>query len=195
MREPRNWILEGGAIDIDGAGLCVTTAQCLLNSNRNPDLSRQDIEDRLCADLGLEQILWFGVGLKNDHTDGHVDNIARFVGPGKLALPEPYGDDDPNIEIFTDAIRRAREWPVEIVTIPSAGRYEADGEIVPASHMNFYIGNVAVIVPTYGGSSDAAAIAAIAGLFPERETIGLPSNHILTGGGSFHCISQQVPSL
>lgn len=195
MREPKNWILEGGAIDVDGAGLCITTGQCLLNPNRNPELARRDIEDRLCADLGLEQVLWLGVGLKNDHTDGHVDNIARFVGPGKLALPEPFGDDDPNAAVFADALARARDWPVEIVTIPSAGRNEAEGEIVPASHMNFYIGNAAVVVPTYGGPSDAAAVEAIAKLFPGRETIGLPSGHILTGGGSFHCISQQVPSL
>jgi agmatine deiminase len=195
MREPKHWILEGGAIDVDGAGLCVTTGQCLLNPNRNPELTRRDIEDRLCADLGLEQVLWLGVGLKNDHTDGHVDNIARFVGPGKLALPEPFGDDDPNMEVFADAMKRACEWPVEIVTTPSAGRHEAEGEIVPASHMNFYIGNAAVVVPIYGGPSDAAAVEAVAKLFPGRETVGLPANHILTGGGSFHCISQQVSSL
>ncbi len=195
MRDPKSWILEGGAIDVDGAGLCVTTGQCLLNPNRNPELARRDIEDRLCVDLGVEQVLWLGVGLLNDHTDGHVDNIARFVGPGRLALPEAFGRDDPNAAIFADALDRAREWPVEIVTIPSAGRHEAEGEIIPASHMNFYIGNAAVVVPTYGGPSDDAAVAAIARLFPDRETIGLPSGHILTGGGSFHCISQQVPSL
>lgn len=195
MREPRNWILEGGAIDIDGAGLCVTTGQCLLNPNRNPELSRRDIEDRLGADLGVEQVLWLGVGLHNDHTDGHVDNVARFVGPGKLALPAPSGDDDPNAAVFADALNRARDWPVEIVMIPSAGCHETDGEILPASHMNFYIGNAVVVVPTYGGTSDGPAVAAVAKLFPDRETIGLPSNHLLTGGGSFHCISQQVPSL
>lgn len=195
MRDPKSWILEGGAIDVDGAGLCVTTGQCLLNPNRNPELARRDIEDRLCVDLGVEQVLWLGVGLLNDHTDGHVDNIARFVGPGRLALPEAFGRDDPNAAIFADALDRAREWPVEIVMIPSAGRHEAEGEIIPASHMNFYIGNAAVVVPTYGGPSDDAAVAAIARLFPDRETIGLPSGHILTGGGSFHCISQQVPSL
>ncbi len=195
MREPRNWILEGGAIDVDGTGLCVTTGQCLLNPNRNPELSRRDIEDRLCVDLGLERILWLGVGLHNDHTDGHVDNIARFVGPGRLALPAPFGADDPNTGVFADALNRAQDWPVEIAMVPSAGRQESEGEILPASHMNFYIGNAVVVVPTYGGPSDAPAVAAVAKLFPDRETIGLPSNHLLTGGGSFHCISQQVPSL
>lgn len=194
-RSPRDWILEGGAIDVDGAGLCVTTGQCLLNPNRNPNLSRRDIEEKLAADLGLTQILWLGVGLMNDHTDGHVDNLARFVAPGVLALPEPFGDDDPNAHVFADAHARAAEWPVEIVSIPSAGRMEAGGDVIPASHMNFYIGNATVIVPTYGGPSDTAAIFAIDRLFPDRETIGLPANHILTGGGSFHCISQQVPGI
>ena len=186
-------MLEGGAIDVDGAGLCVTTGQCLLNPNRNPALSRRDIEDRLSADLGLSEMLWLGVGLTNDHTDGHVDNLARFVAPGRLALPEPFGDDDPNAAVFADALSRAREWPVEIVTIPSAGRQEDDGEIVPASHMNFYIGNAAVVVPMYGGPSDDLAVAAITRLFPEHEVCGLASSAILTGGGSFHCISQQMP--
>ncbi len=194
-REPRDWILEGGAIEGDGAGLLVTTGQCLLNPNRNPAFSRRDIEERLCADLGVKEVLWLGVGLENDHTDGHVDNLARFVGPGKLALPEPFGDDDPNAAIFADALSRAKNWPVEIVTIPSAGRHEADGDIIPASHMNFYIGNAVVVVPIYGGPSDSAAVAAIAAHFPDRETIGLPAHHILTGGGSFHCITQQVPRL
>jgi agmatine deiminase len=195
FRTQREWILEGGAIDVDGAGLCVTTGQCLLNPNRNPNLSRRDIEERLSVDLGITQMLWLGVGLINDHTDGHVDNLARFVAPAVLAIPEPFGDDDPNANVYADARTRAADWPVEIVTIPSVGRVEADGEILPASHMNFYIGNATVVVPTYGGPSDAAAIFAIDKLFPDRETIGLPANHILTGGGSFHCISQQVPAL
>ena len=195
-RQPRNWILEGGAIDVDGAGLCVTTGQCLLNPNRNPKLSRRDIEDQLRADLGLKEVLWLGVGLLNDHTDGHVDNLARFVAPGVLVLPEAFGDDDPNADIFADALARAKDWPVEIALIPSAGLHaDEDGEPIPASHMNFYIGNATVVVPTYGGPSDDAAVAAIAKLFPDRETIGLPANHILTGGGSFHCISQQVPKI
>ncbi len=195
-RVERDWVLEGGAIDVDGAGLCVTTGQCLLNPNRNPSLSRRDIEQRLCADLGLREILWLGVGLVNDHTDGHVDNLARFVAPGVLALPVAFGADDPNTAVFADALDRARSWPVEVVTIPSAGLHLGDdGEPIPASHMNFYIGNACVVVPTYGGPSDDAAVAAIAKLFPGRETVGLPATHILTGGGSFHCISQQLPTL
>ncbi len=194
-RRPRDWILEGGAIDTDGAGLCVTTEQCLLNPNRNPGLSREDIEARLAADLGIEQMLWLGQGLKNDHTDGHIDNLARFVAPGVLALPEASGKIDPNADIFADARARAEDWPVQVVSIPSAGLIEIDGQAAAASHMNFYIGNAVVVIPTYGVPSDAAAIFAIDRLFPDRETIGLPANHILTGGGSFHCISQQMPRL
>ena len=195
-RSPRDWVLEGGAIDVDGAGLCVTTGQCLLNPNRNPNLSRRDIEERLKIDLGLKAVLWLGVGLLNDHTDGHVDNLARFVAPGVLALPESFGDDDPNAGVFADALARAKDWPVDVVTVPSAGLHlDEDGEPIPASHMNFYIGNAVVVVPTYGGPSDDKAVEAIAALFPGRRTVGLPANHILTGGGSFHCISQQVPTL
>jgi agmatine deiminase len=195
-RHARDWVLEGGAIDVDGAGLLVTTGQCLLNPNRNPSLSRREIEDRLRVDLGVREILWLGVGLVNDHTDGHVDNLARFVARGVLALPEPFGDDDPNAAIYADAIARAKDWPVEIVTVPSAGLHlDEDGEPIPASHMNFAIGNTVVVVPTYGGPSDDAAVAALAKLFPGRQTVGLPANHLLTGGGSFHCISQQVPAL
>ncbi len=195
-RLTRDWVLEGGAIDVDGAGLLVTTGQCLLNPNRNPGLSRREIEARLCADLGLKEVLWLGVGLENDHTDGHVDNLARFVAPGVLALPEPFGDNDPNAHVFADAYSRAKDWPVEVITIPSAGLLaDEEGEAIPASHMNFYIGNACVVVPTYGGPSDDVAVAAIAKLFPGRKTLGLRANHLLTGGGSFHCISQQVPTL
>jgi agmatine deiminase len=195
-RSPRDWVLEGGAIDVDGAGLLVTTEQCLLNPNRNPGLSRQEIEQRLAADLGVERIVWLGDGMVGDHTDGHVDNLARFVAPGVLALPTARGNDDPNAPIFADAKARALAFGVKVVEIPSVGLFtNEDGEIIPASHMNFYIGNRVVVVPIYGGPSDAEAVEAIAVLFPDRETIGLPANHILTGGGSFHCISQQVPLL
>ena len=193
-RVPRNWVLEGGAIDVDGAGLLVTTEQCLLNPNRNPSLSRAEIEARLCSDLGVERVLWLGEGLVNDHTDGHIDNLARFVAPGTLALPTPRGRDDPNAHIFADAKARAKAYGVSVVEIPSVGLLaNDDGVPVPASHMNFYIGNACVAVPTYGGQSDAEAVDAIAGLFPNHQTVGLPANHILTGGGSFHCISQQIP--
>ncbi len=186
------WVLEGGAIDCDGSGLAVTTEQCLLNPNRNPKMDRIEIESHLRRDLGIERLLWLGDGLMNDHTDGHVDNLARFVAPGLLALPAPAAD-DPNHAVMIDAHDRARDFGVDIVPIPSPGRVLRDGEIVPASHMNFYISNTVVVVPTYGAPSDDAAVKAIGALFPGRDCVGLRADHILTGGGSFHCITQQQP--
>jgi agmatine deiminase len=188
-----HWVFEGGAIDVDGTGLIVTTEQCLLNRNRNPEMDRATIETRLAIDLGLDRMLWLGDGLLNDHTDGHVDNLARFVGPNRLAVPEPAGADDPNTAIYADVRERAAAMGVETVALPSPGLVRRDGEIVPASYMNFYIGNAAVVVPIYGAANDDAAIAAIQRLFPDRRVVGLRADHILVGGGSFHCISQQVP--
>jgi agmatine deiminase len=189
-----DWILEGGAIDSDGTGLFVTTEQCLLNPNRNPELGREEIEARLREQLGAERLLWLGDGLVNDHTDGHVDNLARFVGENRLALPEPAGPEDPNAVIYADARARAEAFGVEVVTLPSPGLMEREGEIVPASYMNFYIGNAAVVVPTYGAANDEAAVEAIGALFPGRRAVGIRADHVLSGGGSFHCISQQMPA-
>ena len=188
-----NWVLEGGAIDGDGTGIVVTTEQCLLNPNRNPGLSRQDIAELLREQLGFNDILWLGNGLLNDHTDGHVDNLARFVAPGRLAIPEG-SDNDPNWRVYQFAAERAEAFGVEIVRVPSPGRIMHGDDIVPASYMNFYIGNEVVVVPLYGAPNDAAAVAAFADLFPKRRVIGLRADHILTGGGSFHCISQQIPA-
>jgi agmatine deiminase len=188
-----DWILEGGAVDGDGSGLFVTTEQCLLNPNRNPGLSREEVERRLSRDLGASKIVWLGEGLANDHTDGHVDNLARFVGNGRVALPEPAAD-DPNAAVYADAAARIEATGLDLVRLPSAGRIEADGDIIPASYMNFLVGNAAVVVPLYGSSNDEAAVAAVQALFPGRLAVGLRADHILTGGGSFHCISQQIPA-
>ncbi len=190
--QQHDWVLEGGSLDWDGTGLVVTTEQCLLNRNRNPGLSMREAEDRLYNDLGFDRVLWLGNGLTNDHTDGHVDNLARFVGPNRLAIPEPE-ENDPNWLVFADAKRRAEDFGVEVVRIPSPGRVLHAEEVVPASYMNFYIGNAAVVVPVYGQPNDRKAVDAIGALFPGREAVGLRADHILTGGGSFHCISQQIP--
>jgi agmatine deiminase len=190
-----HYVLEGGAIDVDGTGLAVTTEQCLLNPNRNPGLSKPEVEARLRGDLGLDRILWLGDGLLNDHTDGHVDNLARFVGEGRLAIPEPAGADDPNAEAYRDAAARARAFGLEVVPVPSPGRVLRGQEVIPGSYMNFYIGNAAVVVPLYGAPNDQASVSAIQALFPTRAVVGFRADHILTGGGSFHCISQQVPAL
>ena len=191
--ETADWILEGGALDTDGTGMVVTTEQCLLNPNRNPELSRGEIEARLARDLGFDRVLWLGDGLINDHTDGHVDNLARFVAPGVLALPRATGTDDPNAAIYADAKARAAAFGVSLRDIPSPGRIEANGRIEPASYMNFAITTRLVAVPTYGSPHDADGVAAIAELFPDRDVIGIMADAVLAGGGSFHCASQQMP--
>ncbi len=188
------WIFEGGAVDTDGTGLFVTTEQCLLNPNRNPALDKGKIETLLAGSLGLSDMLWLGDGLLNDHTDGHVDNLARFVARGVLALPIAIDADDPNAAVYADARARAKAQGVEVFDMPSPGLVKADGEIIPASYMNFYVGNAAVVVPLYGRPNDQAAIDALRPFFPGRDIVGLRSDAILAGGGSFHCSSQQMPS-
>ena len=189
-----DWILEGGAIDGDGTGLAVTTEQCLLNPNRNPDLSQADIEQRLARDLGLTRVLWLGEGLLHDHTDGHIDNLARFVAPGVLALPVATGADDPNAAVYADARQRAEHFGVTVREVPSPGRVETNGRVEPASYMNFAITTKLVVVPTFGSPHDADGVAAVAALFPDRDCIGLTADAVLAGGGGFHCASQQMPA-
>lgn len=193
--ETSTMILEGGAIDGDGTGLVATTEQCLLNPNRNPAMSREQIEAEIARTLGFDRVMWLGDGLVNDHTDGHVDNLARFVAPGRLLVPEATGEDDPNAAIYDDAAARAEAFGAEVVRIPSPGRIVRDGRVEPASYVNFAITSNLVVVPTFGSPFDAAGVAAIAAQFPDRETIGLPGDAVLAGGGGFHCASQQMPKV
>jgi agmatine deiminase len=188
-----DWVLEGGSIDVDGEGLAVTTVDCLLNPNRNPAMDKASIETHLARDLGIDRLLWLGDGLGNDHTDGHIDNLARFVGPNHLVIPDARDADDPNTAVYRDARTRAEAFGCQVTPLPSVGRFEHYGEAMPASYVNFYISNSSVIVPIYGSRFDDEALAALEPLFPDRKIIGLRADAILTGGGSFHCSSQQVP--
>ena len=189
-----DWILEGGAVDGDGTGLVVTTEQCLLNPNRNPSLTRSEIEERLARDLGFDRVLWLGDGLINDHTDGHVDNLARFVAANTLCLPRATGRNDPNAAIYADAKARAQDFGVEVREIPSPGLITRGDLVEPASYVNFAITSKLVVVPTFGSQHDSDGVAAIGELFPDRAVIGLPADAVLAGGGGFHCASQQMPS-
>ncbi len=195
-----DFILEGGSIDGNGAGVFLTTKQCLLNKNRNPNLSQSDIETIMVNDLGAKQILWLEDGLLNDHTDGHIDNIARFIGENTIICQSPFGDDDPNKDvlnkIYNDlcAMKNLDGQSFEIVRAPSPGLItNEDDEIIPASHMNFIIGNGAVVMPHYGSKSTDEALRVLGDCFPNHKIIGINAMSVLTGGGSFHCITQQQP--
>lgn len=199
--ERHDFVLEGGALDHDGAGTVLTTRQCLLNDNRNAGWRPAEVEAALSRALGARRVIWLGEGLTHDHTDGHVDNLARFVAPGVVVCPMAWGEDDPNGEVYDAAAAvlarstDAEGRPLRLVRIPSPGRVEDDeGHVVPASHMNFLIADGAVIVPVYNEAPGAIAVRALETVFPDRQVIGLPSRALLTGGGSFHCISQQEPA-
>ena len=194
-----NLVLEGGAIEVDGVGTAITTKQCVLNPNRNPNLSKAEIRAALFDALGLKKVLWLNTGLKNDHTHGHVDTLVRFCNKAKVIVMEPYGDDDPNKQTFLDINHRlsnmtdADEQKLTLVKIPSPGKIEWRGVVQPASYVNFVITNKKVIVPMYGSKADPIALKIISEQFPKRETVGLDANAILSGGGAFHCITKQEP--
>ena len=195
------FVLEGGAVDHDGLGTVLTTRQCLLNSNRNPGWTEAVAREALAGALGARGVVWLGDGLRHDHTDGHVDNLARFVAPGVVACQVASGRDDPNAEAYAACARDlagardARGAPLQVARLPSPGRIEdGDGRAVPASHMNFVVANGAVVMPVYEDRWSALALEALTALFPEREVIGLPARALLTGGGAFHCITQQEPA-
>ena len=188
-------VLEGGAIDVDGEGRLLTTRQCLLNPDRNGDWTESDAEAALAKAFGVNDVIWLGDGLLNDHTDGHVDNIARFIAPGHVLCQHPTGPDDPNAEILLAIEDGLRGAGLMVTTISSPGLVHfGDGQPVPASHMNFTITNDAVLVPTYDERFSLVALAELGPLFPGRKIIGLPALNILRGGGSFHCMTREIPA-
>jgi agmatine deiminase len=198
-----NFVLEGGAIENDGEGTILTTRQAVLNANRNGWTEAQ-AEAALREAIGARKIIWLDRGLRNDHTDGHIDTLARFVGPGRVVCQSPSGANDPNAKILNEIARMleaatdASGRKLEVIRIPSPGLvHDTRGEPAPASHANFVIANDIVVMPTYGTPSGTRAVEALQKAFPSRKVVGLPSRGILgtgmAGGGSFHCITREEP--
>ena len=186
-------VLEGGSIVTDGRGTLLTTEQCLLNPNRNPSLSREQIESELRARLGVERIVWLGMGLLEDRdTDGHVDLIAAFTAPGR-ALLQAVDEDNPNFAHCVENRERLDAAGIEVTELPLLPYGQVAGESIAASYLNFYICNRAVIVPVAGADTDQEALEIIAAAYPGREVVPVPGLVMAYGGGGPHCITQQVP--
>lgn len=192
-------VLEGGAIDVNGAGCLITTESCLLNSNRNPARPRRYIEQCLRDHLGVSQILWLGDGIEGDDTDGHVDDLTRFVSPNTLVSLEESNPNDPNFMPLRENWRRLEAMrdtegnAFRLVPLPTPGVLEYRGQRLPASYANFYIANQKVIVPTFDHPNDRRALATLQSLFPNRCVLGIDSRILVWGLGSFHCLTQQEP--
>jgi agmatine deiminase len=211
-------VLEGGSIHVDGEGTVLSTEECLLNPNRNPGLSRAQIEQELLAYLGAEKVLWLGRGVYNDETDGHIDNFACFVRPGVVLLTWTDDSSDPQHEISADALARleaatdARGRPLEVIRIPTPGplrmtseeaagvqalagsRPRRAGDRMAGSYVNFYAGTSRIVYPLLDERFDAQAAAILGRCFPDREIMGVAGREILLGGGNVHCITQQIPA-
>jgi agmatine deiminase len=212
-------VMEGGAIHADGQGTLLVTEQCLLNPNRNPQLSKERIEQHLKDYTGASLVLWLGEGVVNDETDGHIDNLACFARPGEVCLTFPESRRDAQWAVSNDALARladardARGRRLKVHKLPSPGplrmtaaeaagvnqregsKARAAGERLAASYANFYLCNGAVILPLLDRRTDGEAVARLRRIFPEREVVGVPAREILLGGGNIHCITQQVPAV
>lgn len=193
-------VMEGGSIDVNGRGTVITTEACLLNVNRNPDLSREDIEAYLKAYLGVIHVIWLKQGIVGDDTDGHVDDVARFVGPSTVLCVIEENEDDENYEILKEnyeILRTSTDQdgnPLTVITLPMPGVIGGKDRL-PASYANFYIGNDVVLVPIFGHPNDEIALTRIRQVFPDREVVGIECNAMVAGFGAIHCISQQQPSV
>ena len=187
-------ILEGGSICVDGDGTLITTEQCLLHPSRNPELSREQIEQHLIDALGLERVVWLGQGLVEDRdTDGHVDLIAAFTKPGEVLL-QTVPEGNPNFDNCRENVARLEAAGIGVVEMPHLPYTEVEGETVACGYMNFFICNDAVVVPVCGADTDPDALSRIAEAYPGRETVPVPGAVIAWGGGGPHCITQQVPA-
>jgi agmatine deiminase len=192
-------ILEGGSIDVNGAGALLTTESCLLNKNRNPNLSRTEIEQRLRDYLGVREIFWLGDGIAGDDTDGHIDDLARFVSQHTVVTVVEEDRGDENYEPLQENLSRLREMKidnreVDIITLPMPRKIVREGLRLPASYANFYIANSCVLVPTFADPADDSALSILRNLFPNRRVIGIDCRELIWGLGTFHCLTQQQPA-
>ena len=193
-------ILEGGSIDVNGSGALLTSESCLLNKNRNPNLSRDEIEQRLRDYLGVSEILWLGDGIAGDDTDGHIDDLTRFVSERTVVTVVEENRDDENYEPLQENLARLREMKIggrnlEILTLPMPKKIVREGLRLPASYANFYIANTCVLVPTFADPNDEAALSILGECFPDRRVIGIDCRELIWGLGTFHCLTQQQPAV
>jgi len=193
-------VLEGGSIEVNGAGALLTTESCLLNPNRNPSLGRAEIEQRLRDYFGVEDILWLAEGIEGDDTDGHIDDLARFVSENTVVTVVEENREDKNYEPLQENLARLRQSKVEqgeieIVTLPMPKKVVREKQRLPASYANFYIANACVLVPTFADPVDEAALSIFQRLFPDRRVIGIDCRELIWGLGTFHCLTQQQPAV
>ncbi|MFL6207282.1 MAG: agmatine/peptidylarginine deiminase [Pyrinomonadaceae bacterium] len=203
LRVPRfvpGIVMEGGAIDVNGAGVVMTTEQCLLNPNRNPHLDRAELEDYLCGYLGAEKVLWLGEGIVGDDTDGHIDDIARFVSDNMIVCALEEDPTDANYKLLRDNFERLQHatdaygWPYEIVTLPMPGIVGGRDDRLPASYANFYIANSVVLAPVFGHAHDQRAVETLQRLFKDRTVVPINAEALVWGMGTIHCLTQQQPA-
>lgn len=194
-------VLEGGSIDSNGCGTVLTTESCLLNPNRNPGMTRQDIENRLRDFFGFEKVLWLGDGIAGDDTDGHVDDITRFVDPETVVTVIEDDPADPNYGPLMENYERLCGMKTEdgsllnVLTLPMPAPVVFHGERLPASYANFYIANDVVLVPVFNDPNDEIAVTRLGECFPARRIVPINSRELIIGLGSFHCLTQQVPAV
>lgn len=194
-------VLEGGSIDVNGRGTLLTTEKCLLNENRNPHLSKEEIEKQLKRSLGVKNILWLGEGIVGDDTDGHIDDITRFVNPTTVVTAIEEDPTDENYKPLQDNLRRLRSMkdqdgnPLDVLTLPMPGPVYYEDQRLPASYANFYIANGVVLVPTYRHENDEKALSVLRRVFPTRTVVGIDCTDLVWGLGAIHCVTQQQPKI
>ena len=194
-------VLEGGSIEVNGLGTCLTTEQCLLNKNRNPHMSRREIEEFLKDSLGVDQVIWLGQGIVGDDTDGHIDDIARFVNPATIVCIVEENSKDTNYSLLQQNLERlqaARDQngdKLSVVPLPCPSPVYYEGARLPASYANFYIANGVVLVPLFDDPCDVKALGILQELFPDRKVVGLPCTAVVAGLGAIHCVTQQEPAV